>query len=167
MPKFGCQYVAAYWDVKIGEIVLCDAVDISIAVATEKGLMTPIIRNADQKTISAISSEVKELASKARAGKLAPNEFQGGTFSISNLGMFPVDHFCAIINPPQAGILAVGRGNKVVEPVIGSDGTQKPAVVTKMNLTLSADHRVFEGKVAGAFLSALRSNFSDIRRLLL
>ncbi|XP_031278526.1 dihydrolipoyllysine-residue acetyltransferase component 1 of pyruvate dehydrogenase complex, mitochondrial [Pistacia vera] len=157
----------AYWDVEIGEIVLCDAVDISIAVATEKGLMTPIIRNADQKTISAISSEVKELASKARAGKLAPNEFQGGTFSISNLGMFPVDHFCAIINPPQAGILAVGRGNKVVEPVIGSDGTQKPAVVTKMNLTLSADHRVFEGKVAGAFLSALLSNFSDIRRLLL
>ncbi|XP_044460574.1 dihydrolipoyllysine-residue acetyltransferase component 1 of pyruvate dehydrogenase complex, mitochondrial [Mangifera indica] len=157
----------AYWDVEKGEIVLCNAVDISIAVATEKGLMTPIIRNADQKTISAISLEVKELAAKARAGKLAPNEFQGGTFSISNLGMFPVDHFCAIINPPQAGILAVGRGNRVVEPIIGSDGSEKPAVVTKMNLTLSADHRVFEGKVAGAFLAALRSNFSDIRRLLL
>ncbi|KAL9419191.1 hypothetical protein AB3S75_037030 [Citrus x aurantiifolia] len=157
----------AYWDVEKGEIVLCDAIDISIAVATEKGLMTPIVRNADQKSISAISMEVKELAEKARAGKLAPHEFQGGTFSISNLGMFPVDQFCAIINPPQAGILAVGRGNQVVEPVIGSDGNETPAVVTKMNLTLSADHRVFEGKVGGAFFSALCSNFSDIRRLLL
>ncbi|CAK7325335.1 unnamed protein product [Dovyalis caffra] len=67
----------------------------------------------------------------------------------------------------QAGILAVGRGNKVVEPLLGSDGIERPAVVNKMNLTLSADHRVFEGQVAGAFLSALRSNFSDIRRLLL
>jgi len=157
----------AYWDTEKGEIVLVDTVNISIAVATEKGLMTPIVRNADQKTISSISSEVKELAAKARAGKLTPNEFQGGTFSISNLGMFPVDNFCAIINPPQACILAVGRGNEVVEPVVGSDGTERPSVVTKMNLTLSADHRVFDGKVGGAFLSALRSNFSDIRRLLL
>ncbi|KAM7463839.1 hypothetical protein LguiA_031960 [Lonicera macranthoides] len=157
----------AYWDVEKGEIILCDSVDISIAVATEKGLMTPIVRNADQKSISLISTEVKELAEKARVGKLTPKEFQGGTFSISNLGMFPVDCFCAIINPPQAGILAVGRGNQVVEPVTASDGTAKPAVVTKMNLTLSADHRVIDGKVGGAFLAALRSNFSDIRKLLL
>ncbi|XP_073031344.1 dihydrolipoyllysine-residue acetyltransferase component 1 of pyruvate dehydrogenase complex, mitochondrial-like [Primulina eburnea] len=157
----------AYWDAGKGEIILRDSIDISIAVATEKGLMTPIIRNADQKSISSISSEVKELAEKARTGKLKPNEFQGGTFSISNLGMYPVDNFCAIINPPQAGILAVGRGNQVVEPVIGDDGTEKPAVVTKMNLTLSADHRIFDGKVGGTFLTELRSNFSDIRRLLL
>ncbi|KAF9676596.1 hypothetical protein SADUNF_Sadunf08G0019000 [Salix dunnii] len=157
----------AYWNVENGEIILCDSVDISIAVATEKGLMTPIIRNADQKSISAISSEVKHLAEKARVGKLTPNEFQGGTFSISNLGMYPVDQFAAIINPPQAGILAVGRGNKVVEPLLGSDGIDRPAVVNKMNLTLSADHRVFDGQVSGAFLSALRANFSDIRRLLL
>ncbi|KAM7267001.1 hypothetical protein ACFE04_009167 [Oxalis oulophora] len=157
----------AYWDDKKGEIVLWDTVDISIAVATEKGLMTPIIRNADQKSISSISAEVKELAEKARKGKLLPNEFQGGSFSISNLGMYPVDNFCAIINPPQAGILAVGRGNKVVEPVIGSDGIERPAVISKMNVTLSADHRVYDGKVGGAFLSALRSNFSDIRRLIL
>ncbi|KAJ6727355.1 DIHYDROLIPOAMIDE ACETYL/SUCCINYL-TRANSFERASE-RELATED [Salix purpurea] len=157
----------AYWNVENGEIILWDSVDISIAVATEKGLMTPIIRNADQKSISAISSEVKHLAEKARVGKLTPNEFQGGTFSISNLGMYPVDQFAAIINPPQAGILAVGRGNKVVEPLLGSDGIERPAVVNKMNLTLSADHRVFDGHVSGAFLSALRANFSDIRRLLL
>ncbi|XP_061349335.1 dihydrolipoyllysine-residue acetyltransferase component 1 of pyruvate dehydrogenase complex, mitochondrial [Gastrolobium bilobum] len=157
----------AYWNAEKGEVILCDSVDISIAVATEKGLMTPIIKNADHKTISAISKEVKELAAKARAGKLMPQEFQGGTFSISNLGMFPVDKFCAIINPPQACILAVGRGNKVVEPVIEADGIEKPSVATKLNLTLSADHRVFDGKVGGAFLSALQSNFSDIRRLLL
>lgn len=157
----------AFWDDRKGEIVLNNSVDISIAVATEKGLMTPIIRNADQKTITAISSEVKQLAEKARAGKLKPDEFQGGTFSISNLGMFPVDHFCAIINPPQAGILAVGRGNKVVEPVVGTEGTEKPAVVTKMNLTLSADHRVFDGQVGRNFLSAVRGNFSDMKRLLL
>ncbi|KAA8534497.1 hypothetical protein F0562_032014 [Nyssa sinensis] len=138
----------AYWNAEKGEVVLCDSIDISVAVATEKGLMTPI-------------------HAKARTGKLTPNEFQGGTFSISNLGMFPVDHFCAIINPPQACILAVGRGNQVVEPLVGSDGIEKPAVVTKMNLTLSADHRVFDGKVGGAFLSALCLNFSDIRRLLL
>ncbi|XP_010312583.1 dihydrolipoyllysine-residue acetyltransferase component 1 of pyruvate dehydrogenase complex, mitochondrial isoform X3 [Solanum lycopersicum] len=157
----------AYWDDGKGEVVLCDSVDISVAVATEKGLMTPIIRNADQKSISSISAEIKELAGKARAGKLKPNEFQGGTFSISNLGMFPVDRFCAIINPPQAGIIAVGRGNKVVEPVVGADGIEKPAVVNKMSLTLSADHRVFDGKVGGAFVSALSSNFSDIKKLLL
>ncbi|CAI8603996.1 unnamed protein product [Vicia faba] len=157
----------AYWSEEKGEVILCDSVDISIAVATEKGLMTPILKNADHKTISAISSEVKELAAKARAGKLKPQEFQGGTFSISNLGMYPVDKFCAIINPPQACILAVGRGNKVVEPVIDADGIEKPSVATKLNLTLSADHRVFDGKVGGAFLSALKSNFSDIKRLLL
>jgi len=157
----------AYWNSEKEEAQKCDSVDISIAVATEKGLMTPIIRNADQKTISAISSEVKQLAEKARAGKLAPNEFQGGTFSISNLGMYPVDHFCAIINPPQSGILAVGRGNKVVEPVVDSDGNEKAAAVTKMSLTLSADHRVFDGQVGGKFFTELASNFSDIRRLLL
>ncbi|GAU40873.1 hypothetical protein TSUD_40480 [Trifolium subterraneum] len=157
----------AYWNEEKGEVILCDSIDISIAVATEKGLMTPILKNADQKTISAISSEVKELAAKAREGKLKPQEFQGGTFSISNLGMYPVDKFCAIINPPQACILAVGRGIKVVEPVIGADGIEKPSVATKLNLTLSADHRVFDGKVGGAFLSALKSNFGDIKRLLL
>ncbi|CAJ1976653.1 unnamed protein product [Sphenostylis stenocarpa] len=157
----------AYWNVEKGEVILNDSIDISIAVATDKGLMTPIIKNADQKTISAISSEVKELAAKARDGKLKPHEFQGGTFSISNLGMFPVDKFCAIINPPQACILAVGRGNKVVEAAIGDDGVEKPSIANKLSLTLSADHRVFDGKVGGAFLSALQSNFSDIRRLLL
>lgn len=157
----------AFWNDTEGNTSLCDTVDISIAVATDKGLMTPIVRNADQKTLSAISSEVKELAEKARTGKLKPSEFQGGTFSISNLGMFPVDHFCAIINPPQACILAVGRGNKVVEPLLGSDGLEKPTIVTKMNMTLSADHRVFESEIGGKFLSALSENLVNVERLLL
>ncbi|KAH0435157.1 hypothetical protein IEQ34_026682 [Dendrobium chrysotoxum] len=157
----------AYWSDEKGEATILRSIDISIAVATEKGLMTPIIRNADEKTLSAISSEVKELAERARNGKLKPEQFQGGTFSISNLGMFPVDHFCAIINPPQACILAVGRGNKVVEPVKGSDGIEKPGVVTKMSLKLSADHRVIDAEIGGKFLGSLSSNFSDLRRLLL
>ncbi|KAJ6323092.1 hypothetical protein OIU77_012847 [Salix suchowensis] len=151
---------------RTGEIILWDSVDISIAVATEKGLMTPIIRNADQKSISAISSELNFLKQAQQKTTYIPN-FSLLLCSISNLGMYPVDQFAAIINPPQAGILAVGRGNKVVEPLLGSDGIERPAVVNKMNMTLSADHRVFDGQVSGAFLSALRANFSDIRRLLL
>ncbi|URE22140.1 e3 binding domain [Musa troglodytarum] len=166
-PKRGCAPRAVCWNDEKGEPALCDSIDISVAVATEKGLMTPIIRNADQKSLTAISLEVKELAENARGGKLKPDQYQGGTFSISNLGMFPVDHFCAIINPPQACILAVGQGNKVVEPVIGIDGVEKPAVITKMSLKLSADHRIFDGQLGSKFLSALASNFSDIRRLLL
>ncbi|XP_011625993.1 dihydrolipoyllysine-residue acetyltransferase component 1 of pyruvate dehydrogenase complex, mitochondrial isoform X1 [Amborella trichopoda] len=157
----------AYWNDERGEPALCESIDISIAVATEKGLMTPIVRDADKKTLSAISLEIKELAAKARTGKLAPGEYQGGTFSISNLGMFPVDQFCAIINPPQACILAVGRGNKVVECTVGSDGTEKPGIATKMSLTLSADHRVFDGSVGGRFLAALTLNFNEVQRLLL
>eukprot|EP01018_Ginkgo_biloba_P018016 Gb_12386 [translate_table: standard] len=157
----------AYWNDEKGESVLCDSIDISIAVATEKGLMTPILRNADQKSLSVISAEVKELADKARVGKLAPSEFQGGTFSISNLGMFPVDQFCAIINPPQACILAVGRGNRVVKWEEDPNGKGKAASVTQMNLTLSADHRVFDGHIGGRFLNILSSNFKDVKRLLL
>ncbi|KAG5075482.1 hypothetical protein JHK84_056713 [Glycine max] len=167
----------AYWNVETGEVVLNDSIDICIAVATEKGLMTPIIKNADQKTISAISSEVKELAAKARAGKLKPHEFQGGTFRFTILGsehtldenmlFWKIFQSAWFTSLRLACILAVGRGNKVVEPVIGTDGIEKPSIATKLSLTLSADHRVFDGKVGGAFLSALQSNFSDIRRLLL
>ncbi|KAH9328325.1 hypothetical protein KI387_000433, partial [Taxus chinensis] len=137
----------AYWSLEKEEAVPCDTIDISIAVATEKGLMTPILRNADQKSLSAISAEVKELADKARTGKLAPSEFQGGTFSISNLGMFPVDQFCAIINPPQACILAVGRGNNVVKWEQDSNGKGKARAVTQMSLTLSADNRVYDDHI--------------------
>lgn len=157
----------AYWSLQKEEAVECDSIDISIAVATEKGLMTPILRNADQKSLPGISAEVKELADKARTGKLAPSEFQGGTFSISNLGMFPIDRFCAIINPPQACILAVGRGNKVVSWEEDSNGQGKACIVTQMSLTLSADNRVYDDRIGGMFLDALSTSFKDVKRLLL
>lgn len=159
----------AHWDEKAGDVVLGNPIDISIAVATEKGLMTPILRNADQKSLPDISSEVKLLAGKAREGKLLPHEFQGGTFSISNLGMFSVDHFCAIINPPQACILAVGRGEpSVVWQEDPNDPTQgKPCAMTKMTLTLSADHRVVDTDIGGRFLDALAGIIRDPRKVLL
>ncbi|KAG6548622.1 hypothetical protein Mapa_009776 [Marchantia paleacea] len=157
----------AFWDDKAGDVSSNKSVDISIAVATDKGLMTPIVRNADQKSLSEISAEVKSLAERARAGKLKPQEFQGGTFSISNLGMFQVDRFCAIINPPQACILAVGRGEKHVIWKDVSQGEGHPVTVTKMCVTLSADHRVYDGDIAGRFLKALTSNLTDPTNMLL
>ncbi|KAL2653614.1 hypothetical protein R1flu_021742 [Riccia fluitans] len=157
----------AFWDEKAGDILPNQSVDISIAVATDKGLITPIVKSADQKSLSEISVEVKSLAEKARTGKLKPHEFQGGTFSISNLGMFPVDNFCAVINPPQACILAVGRGEKhVIWEEVG-EGAGRPVTVTKMSVTLSADHRVVDGDIASRFLKALTSNLSDPANMLL
>ena len=126
-------------------------IDISMAVAIDGGLVTPIIRNADQKSIQQISKEAKELAKKARDGKLTLEEFQGGTFSISNLGMFGIDNFSAIINPPQSAILAISRG--VEKPIVENSQIKIGHV---MNVGLSADHRVIDGAVAAEFLKALR-----------
>lgn len=117
-----------------------------MAVAIDGGLITPIIKNADQKSIQAISREAKQLAKKAREGKLTPEEFQGGTFSISNLGMFGIDNFSAIINPPQSCILAVSRA---VEKPIVEHGQIK--IAHMMNVTLSSDHRVVDGAVGAEF----------------
>lgn len=128
-------------------------VDISMAVSTDKGLITPIIKGADQKSLLDISADAKRLAGKARDNKLTPDEFQGGTFSISNLGMFPVDQFCAIINPPQAAIMAVGRG---VKKVVLKNG--KPATTQSMVVTISADHRVYQGGVGHKFLAAFKQS---------
>ena len=132
-------------------ILLYNNIDISMAVAIDGGLITPIIKNADQKTIQAISKESKELAKKARDGKLQPEEFQGGSFSISNLGMFGIDNFAAIVNPPQSCILAVARA--VEKPVV-EHGQIK--IAHMMNVTLSSDHRSVDGAVGAEFLKALR-----------
>ena len=137
-------------------------VDISVAVATEGGLITPIIRRADQKGVAAISSEMKDLAARARAGKLKPDEFQGGGFSISNLGMYGVKSFSAIINPPQGGILAVGAGEP--RPVV-RDGAVVPANV--MTGTLSVDHRVIDGAVAAEWMAAFKAIVQDPLSLML
>lgn len=126
-------------------------VDISVAVATEGGLLTPIVRDADRKGMAEIATEIRTLADKARSGKLAPHEYQGGGFTLSNLGMYGIRGFSAIINPPQAAILAVGAVEK--RPVVESD-TVVPGQV--MSVTLSADHRVIDGAVGARFLATLR-----------
>jgi pyruvate dehydrogenase E2 component (dihydrolipoamide acetyltransferase) len=127
------------------------SVDVSIAVALEDGLVTPIIRDADLKSIDAISAEMKSLADKAKKGRLVPEEYQGGAFSISNLGMFGIKQFEAVINPPQSGILAIGAG----EPrAVVKDG--KIVSATVMSMTLSGDHRVIDGATGAKFLTAVK-----------
>ena len=136
--------------------------DISVAVATEGGLITPVVRQADNKGLEAISNETKVLAAKARDGKLMPEEYEGGTFSISNLGMYGIREFSAVINPPQACILAVGAGE--ARPVV-KDGAV--AVATVMNCTLSVDHRAVDGAVGAEFLQVLKGLLEDPLRMLL
>jgi pyruvate dehydrogenase E2 component (dihydrolipoamide acetyltransferase) len=123
--------------------------DIAVAVSTDAGLITPIVRAADQKPLSVISAEIAELAARARAGRLRPDEYQGGSFSVSNLGMFGVAEFAAIINPPQAAILAVGATQSM--PVV-DDGEIRVGQV--MRCTLSADHRALDGALAAQWLAA-------------
>lgn len=126
-------------------------VDISVAVAIDGGLITPIVKNADQKGLGQISNEAKDLISRARSGKLQPSEYQGGGFSISNLGMYGIKNFNAIINPPQGCILAVGAGE---ERVVVKRGEFKAVQI--MTVTLSCDHRVVDGAVGAEFLSAFK-----------
>jgi pyruvate dehydrogenase E2 component (dihydrolipoamide acetyltransferase) len=132
-------------------ILMYNNVDISVAVAIDGGLITPIIRNADQKEITAISSEMKDLAARARVNSLRPEEFQGGGFSISNLGMYGIKNFNAIINPPQGCILSVGASGK--RAVVIDD---KIEVRTMMDINLSCDHRVVDGAVGAMFLAAFK-----------
>lgn len=128
--------------------------DISVAVATPTGLITPIVKNAGAKGLATISAETKALATKARDGKLKPEEYQGGSFTISNLGMFGVSHFTAIINPPQSCILAVGATTQKLVPAPEEEKGFK--VVNVMNVTLSSDHRTVDGAVASRWLNAFK-----------
>ena len=136
--------------------------DISVAVASKKGLITPIIRNANGKGLEAISREMKELAQKAHDGKLVPEDYQGGSFSISNLGMFGVKQFDAVINMPQGCILAVGAGEQ--RPVV-KDGAL--AIATVMSVTVSVDHRAVDGAVGAQFLAAFKGLILDPMTMLL
>jgi pyruvate dehydrogenase E2 component (dihydrolipoamide acetyltransferase) len=126
-------------------------VDIGVAVALPEGLITPVIRDADQLRMGEIAGAVRDLAARAKAGKLKPDEYTGGTFTISNLGMFGIDHFTAIINPPEAAILAVGKAAEV--PVV-VDGQLR--VGWRMELTMTCDHRVIDGAIGAQFLQVLR-----------
>jgi pyruvate dehydrogenase E2 component (dihydrolipoamide acetyltransferase) len=137
----------------LGDVIRQNAnIDICVAVSIEGGLITPIVTDVDQKGLGQISSEIKALVAKAKAGKLAPAEYQGGTFTISNLGMYGVDEFTAIINPPQAAILAVGG---IQKELYLDNGIAKEQDV--MKLTMTSDHRVIDGALAAQFLSALKS----------
>jgi len=130
--------------------------DVAVAVAIEGGLFTPVLKDAEAKSLSALSAEMKDLAKRARDRKLAPHEYQGGSFAISNLGMFGVDNFDAIINPPHAAILAVGAG---VAKAIVKDGAV--AVGTVMSVTLSVDHRVIDGALGAQLLQAIKDNLEN------
>jgi pyruvate dehydrogenase E2 component (dihydrolipoamide acetyltransferase) len=132
------------------------ASDVGVAVSVEGGLFTPIIRNAESKTLSAISLEMKGLAARARARKLQPADYQGGTTAVSNLGMFGVEQFNAIINPPQATILAVGAGVETFVPV-----NKMPVLKTLMKVTLSCDHRAVDGAVGAELLAAFKALIED------
>jgi pyruvate dehydrogenase E2 component (dihydrolipoamide acetyltransferase) len=143
-------------------LLLFEDVDISVAVATPNGLITPIVKNADQKGLAAISDEVKALAAKARDGKLRPEEFTGGGFTISNLGMFGIKDFAAIINPPQSCILAVGAGEQ--RPVVNGAAIE---IATVMSCTLSVDHRSVDGAVGAEFLGAFKRRIEDPALMLL
>lgn len=145
-----------------GELRLHAEVDLAIAVAADAGLITPIVRSAARKSLAQICDESRELVARARAGRLAPHEYQGGTFSVSNLGMFGVDGLYAIVNPPQVAILGIGRVHP--RPIARADSVVVEPVT---QLTLSADHRVVDGAAAAKLLGAIRAHLEDPLRLLL
>ncbi|MCM1000877.1 MAG: pyruvate dehydrogenase complex dihydrolipoamide acetyltransferase [Wolbachia endosymbiont of Melophagus ovinus] len=137
-------------------------IDISIAVALEDGLITPIVKNADKKSVLSISKEVKDLVSRARSGKLRPEEFQGGGFTISNLGMFGIKTFSAIINPPQSCIMAVGTSKK--QPIVVNEKIEIAEIIM---VTLSVDHRTVDGALGARFLNAFKHYIENPLAMLL
>ncbi|XP_054827144.1 pyruvate dehydrogenase protein X component, mitochondrial isoform X2 [Eublepharis macularius] len=143
------------------------SIDISIAVATDRGLITPIIKDAAAKGVQEIASSAKALAKKARDGKLLPEEYQGGSFSISNLGMFGISSFIAVINPPQACILAVGRTRMELGIVVDEEGNEKLQQHQLMTVTLSSDGRMVDDELASKFLESLKANLENPVRLAL
>ena len=155
VPKMNASYTE-------DAMIMYDDIDISVAVSIPEGLITPIIRRADQKGLAAISAEMKDLGARAKSGKLKPEEFQGGTFSISNLGMFGTKQFTAIINPPQAAILAVGAGEQ--RPVVKNGAL---AIATVMTCTLSVDHRVADGAMGAEWMAVFKTLIEDPISLML
>ncbi|KAG7360683.1 dihydrolipoamide acetyl transferase [Nitzschia inconspicua] len=158
------------YDPKTDSVKLQDSIDVSVAVATPGGLITPIVPHTDKLGLSEITEKVRDLAGRAREGKLSPQEYQGGTFCVSNLGMFGIDEFSAVINPPQAAIMAVGGGTRriVATPYIdGAVEQPKPSVKTIMTARLSADRRVIDEATAALFMSAFKRYISKPELLLL
>jgi pyruvate dehydrogenase E2 component (dihydrolipoamide acetyltransferase) len=139
------------------DIVLSNEINLGIAVALEAGLIVPVVRDVPHKGLAQLAAEIADLAERARANRLRPDDVTGGTFTISNLGMFGVDRFTAIINPPQAAILAVSRVRKQFVP----DADDQPVVRPLMTVTLSADHRIVDGAVAARFMKDLRDGLEQ------
>ncbi|EFA84160.1 pyruvate dehydrogenase complex [Heterostelium album PN500] len=173
VPAANCR-----WDEKAGKTINNPTVDISVAVATDRGLITPIVGKTDTKSLGNIATELKDLAGRARIGKLKPEEFQGGTFSVSNLGMYGITHFNAIINYPQAGILAIGGGRKVIknraytlDELDSLDTTTAaaagPSVSNVIDVTLSGDNRVFDDEIAATFLDTFKKYISNPQLMML
>lgn len=162
--------VNSTYDPKSDTVKMQDSIDVSVAVATPTGLITPIVPHTDKLGLSEITDKVRDLAGRARDGKLAPEEYQGGTFCVSNLGMFGIDEFSAVINPPQAAILAVGGGTKRVVPtpyVDGADEQPKPSIKTIMTARLSADRRVVDEATASLFMAAFKKYMTKPELLML
>jgi len=136
--------------------------DVGVAVALDFGLITPIVFRAEEKGLAVISNEIKSLAERAKAKKLKPQEYEGGGFSVSNLGMFGIKDFTAVINPPQAAILAVGAGE---QRAVVRDGILKTATI--MTVTLSCDHRVIDGATGARFLQAFKGFIEEPSSMLL
>jgi pyruvate dehydrogenase E2 component (dihydrolipoamide acetyltransferase) len=143
-------------------ILVHNRIDISVAVAVPEGLVTPVVRDADRKSVLEVSAEVRDLATRARAKKLRPDEMQNGTFSISNLGMYGIDDFAAVINPPEGAILAIGQVRR--EPVVRGETV---VAGRRLGMTLSCDHRVVDGAVGATFLKTLRQLLEHPSQILL
>jgi pyruvate dehydrogenase E2 component (dihydrolipoamide acetyltransferase) len=158
----------ARWDPQAGAARANPQVDISVAVATPTGLITPIVFGADRRGVRDINNAVKDLATRAKEGKLKPEEFQGGTFTISNLGMFGISEFSAVINPPQACILAVGGGiSRIAAPTEAAAASGDLPVETTMTVQLSSDRRVLDDATAARFLQTFRSYIVNPRKMML
>ncbi len=159
---------AAQWDQKTGiPGRVSDTIDVSVAVATPSGLITPIVPKVDQLGLGQISATIKDLATRARDNKLQPHEFQGGAFTVSNLGMFGITEFSAVINMPQAGILAVGGAVPSILPALAKNGERKLRKANVMNARLSSDRRAIDEAVAGQFLSVFKHYIENPRLLML
>jgi pyruvate dehydrogenase E2 component (dihydrolipoamide acetyltransferase) len=143
------------------------SMNVGIAVAGDSGLIVPVVKNTQEKSLSAIALETRDLVIRAKAGRLTPDEFSGGTFTISNLGMFGIEGFTAIINPPESAILAISSARKTPVVVTGANGEDSIAIRPIMKITLTVDHRVIDGLLAAQFMGYLKSLLENPIRMLI
>jgi len=149
------------------QIVSYKSTNIGMAVAGDNGLIVPVVKNAQEKSLSTIAGETRDLVERAKAGRLAPEEFSGGTFSISNLGMFGIENFTAIINPPEAAILAVSSVRKKAVVLTDENGEDRIEIRPMMNIQLTVDHRLIDGLLAAKFLGFLKGLLENPLRILM